>query len=213
MSDKAVPGSHWAAHRERGSFALMKLTAAAVRLLGRRAMAPLLYLIVLYFYLFGRSARQSAWAYQCHLADWSGRRDLAPSWRSVFGQFTGCAALTCAYAGCNAHFCAFCLADCGSDAHPHVRTCRLNPKQNEYFVSEAVWARVVDGERRRKLQAYWATLEAGLQDALASLWERRSDPPRPEARQAARCRVVRGAGGAAARHGLHGRAGDAARAR
>ena len=168
MSDKAVPGSHWAAHRERGSFALMKLTAAAVRLLGRRAMAPLLYLIVLYFYLFGRSARQSAWAYQCHLADWSGRRDLAPSWRSVFGQFTGCAALTCAYAGCNAHFCAFCLADCGSDAHPHVRTCRLNPKQNEYFVSEAVWARVVDGERRRKLQAYWATLEAGLQDALAA---------------------------------------------
>ncbi|MFG3696134.1 glycosyl transferase [Stutzerimonas stutzeri] len=88
MSDKAVPGSHWAAHRERGSFALMKLTAAAVRLLGRRAMAPLLYLIVLYFYLFGRSARQSAWAYQCHLAAWSGRRDLAPSWRSVFGQFT-----------------------------------------------------------------------------------------------------------------------------
>lgn len=91
-----------------------------------------------------------------------------PKCNSVFGQFTGCAALTCAYAGCNAHFCAFCLADCGSDAHPHVRACPLNPKRNEYFVDEATWARVVDGERRKKLQTYWATLGAGLQDALAA---------------------------------------------
>jgi predicted LPLAT superfamily acyltransferase len=86
VSEKAV-GTHWAAHRERGSFALMKLTAAAVRLLGRRVMAPLLYLIVLYFYLFGRSARQSAWTYQRHLSEWSGRRDLTPNWRTVFRQF------------------------------------------------------------------------------------------------------------------------------
>ncbi|MCQ4320585.1 glycosyl transferase [Stutzerimonas stutzeri] len=89
MSGKAASGVHWAAHRERGSFVLMKLTASAVRLLGRRAMAPLLYLIVLYFYLFGRSARQSAWAYQRHLADWSGRGELVPSWRSVYRQFMG----------------------------------------------------------------------------------------------------------------------------
>ena len=67
-----------------------------------------------------------------------------PKCRGVFGQFTGCAALTCAYASCNAHFCAFCLADCGGDAHPHVRTCRLNPKQNEYFVSEAECDGMVD---------------------------------------------------------------------
>ena len=91
-----------------------------------------------------------------------------PKCRGVFGQFTGCAALTCAYAGCNAHFCAFCLADCGGDAHPHVRTCRLNPKQNEYFVSEAEWARIIDGERRNKLQTYWATLEPEVKDTLAA---------------------------------------------
>jgi len=91
-----------------------------------------------------------------------------PKCSRVFGQFTGCAALTCAYAGCHAHFCAFCLADCGRDAHPHVRECRLNPKQNEYHVSEAEWARVVDGERRRKLQAYWSTLEPEVKDALAA---------------------------------------------
>ena len=91
-----------------------------------------------------------------------------PKCSRVFGQFTGCAALTCAYAGCLAHFCAFCLADCGSDAHPHVRKCRLNPRQNEHFVSEAEWARVIDGELRRKLQAYWATLEAEVKEALAA---------------------------------------------
>lgn len=87
MIGKAAANSHWAAHRERGSFVLMKLTAQAVRLLGRRTMAPLLYLIVLYFYWFGRRARQSAWAYQRNLAKWSGRDDLAPSWRSVYRQF------------------------------------------------------------------------------------------------------------------------------
>ena len=40
---------HWAGQRERGSFALMKFTALAARHLGRRALSPLLYLIVAYF--------------------------------------------------------------------------------------------------------------------------------------------------------------------
>ena len=91
-----------------------------------------------------------------------------PRCGSVFDQFVGCAALTCAAANCGAGFCAFCLTDCGSDAHAHVRECRLNPKRNEYFVSEAEWARVVDGQRREKLQAYWATLEPEVRDALAA---------------------------------------------
>ncbi|MCQ4296190.1 glycosyl transferase [Pseudomonas stutzeri] len=86
MSEAPMP-SHWAAQRERGSFALMRLTAWAVRVLGRRAMAPLLYLIVLYFYLFGRSARDSARQYQGNLARWSGRTELQRSTRSVYRQF------------------------------------------------------------------------------------------------------------------------------
>ncbi|MHB0766461.1 LpxL/LpxP family acyltransferase [Stutzerimonas sp. NM35] len=87
MSQAPQRSAHWAAQRERGSFALMKLTVRIVRLLGRRAMTPLLYLIVLYFYLFGRNARQSAWTYQRNLASWSGRSHLAPSAGSVYGQF------------------------------------------------------------------------------------------------------------------------------
>jgi len=87
MSQAQQRNRHWAAQRERGSYALMKLTVRALQLLGRRAITPLLYLIVLYFYLFGRSARQSAWTYQRHLANWSGRGELTPTARSVFHQF------------------------------------------------------------------------------------------------------------------------------
>ncbi|MDD0973672.1 glycosyl transferase [Pseudomonas fontis] len=78
---------HWADHQERGSFWLMKFTALAVRLLGRRLLAPLLYAIVLYFFLFGRRARHSIRAYQQHLASWSGRPELRPNQRRVFAQF------------------------------------------------------------------------------------------------------------------------------
>ncbi|KTC40116.1 LpxL/LpxP family acyltransferase [Pseudomonas sp. L5B5] len=78
---------HWAEHSERGSFWLMKLTAFGVRVLGRRALGPLLYAIVFYFFVFGRSARRSIWQYQERLARFAGRDDLLPSQRRVFGQF------------------------------------------------------------------------------------------------------------------------------
>ena len=90
-----------------------------------------------------------------------------PKCGMVFGEYTGCAALTCAYAGCNAHFCALCLKDCGQDAHPHVRTCPLNPKQNEYYVSADVWAGIVSKQRRDKLEQYWESLEAEVKNELA----------------------------------------------
>jgi predicted LPLAT superfamily acyltransferase len=55
---------HWAAQKERGSFWLMKLTALALRRLGRRPMTPVLYLIVLYFFVSGRRARRHVRQYQ-----------------------------------------------------------------------------------------------------------------------------------------------------
>ncbi|TAM24250.1 MAG: glycosyl transferase [Rhodanobacter sp.] len=87
MSDAGVQEPHWAAQKERGSFALMKLTALALRHLGRRPMTPVLYLIVLYFFVFGRRARRNIRQYQTYLADWSGRDELRPTTRRVFGQF------------------------------------------------------------------------------------------------------------------------------
>eukprot|EP01103_Thecamoeba_quadrilineata_P018262 TRINITY_DN687_c0_g1_i1.p1 TRINITY_DN687_c0_g1~~TRINITY_DN687_c0_g1_i1.p1 ORF type:complete len:2369 (-),score=253.94 TRINITY_DN687_c0_g1_i1:25-7131(-) len=43
-----------------------------------------------------------------------------PRCRTAFVDFTGCFALTCQ---CTAAFCAWCLTDCGRDAHPHVAQC------------------------------------------------------------------------------------------
>lgn len=81
------PSRHWAEQGERGSFWLMKLTAVLVRLLGRRLLSPLIHGIVLYFFLFGRKARRSAWQYQQRLAAWSGGQVPAPTHGRVFGQF------------------------------------------------------------------------------------------------------------------------------
>jgi predicted LPLAT superfamily acyltransferase len=78
---------HWAGQRERGSFILMKFTAWLARKLGRRLISPLLYLIVLYFYLFGAKARRSIRQYQYNLANWSARPALQPTRMSVFRQF------------------------------------------------------------------------------------------------------------------------------
>ncbi|MDD1013996.1 glycosyl transferase [Pseudomonas rubra] len=78
---------HWAQRQERGSFWLMKLTALGIKLLGRRLLSPVLYGIVLYFFVCGRRARLSIWQYQQNLADWSGQASLRPSLRRVFGQF------------------------------------------------------------------------------------------------------------------------------
>src|SRR3989344_4366595 len=78
---------HWAKHNERGSYLLMAFTAWLGRPLGRRILSPLLHLIVLYFYIAGGTARRSVHEYQQRLAIWSGRPELTPTRRSVFGQF------------------------------------------------------------------------------------------------------------------------------
>lgn len=79
--------SHWAAQKERGSFVGMKLTAIAVKLLGRRVVTPVIHLIVLYFFATGRQARHNVRHYQRRLAAWSGRTDLFPRSRAVFAQY------------------------------------------------------------------------------------------------------------------------------
>jgi len=78
---------HWAAQRERGSFALMKLTAWLARYLPRWMLAPLLYTIAGYFFIFGARARRSIHEYQTRLAATSGRTELRPRFSSVFAQF------------------------------------------------------------------------------------------------------------------------------
>lgn len=46
-----------------------------------------------------------------------------PRCLSAFDDFIGCFALSCANNACQAAICAWCLADCGRDAHAHVLQC------------------------------------------------------------------------------------------
>lgn len=87
MSEPLVQERHWSAHKERGSFVLMWLTAFSVRVFGRRLLAPVLYLIVLYFFASARRARRNIRQYQTYLAEWSGKPALKPTLGSVFRQF------------------------------------------------------------------------------------------------------------------------------
>ena len=87
MSEPLLQERHWSAHKERGSFVLMWLTAFSVRVFGRRLLAPVLYLIVLYFFASARSARRHIRQYQTYLAEWSGNAALKPTLGSVFQQF------------------------------------------------------------------------------------------------------------------------------
>jgi predicted LPLAT superfamily acyltransferase len=65
----------------------MKLIAVLTRLLGRTLITPVLYGVVLYFFVTGRVARNSIREYQDNLAQWSGRADLQASSMRVFRQF------------------------------------------------------------------------------------------------------------------------------
>lgn len=87
VTEQLAQEHHWSAHKERGSFFLMRLTAFSVRMLGRRLLAPVLYLIVLYFFASAGRARRNIRQYQTYLAEWSGNASLRPTWRRVFEQF------------------------------------------------------------------------------------------------------------------------------
>jgi len=79
--------THWATQRERGSFILMKLTVWLARHLPRWLLAPVLYAIVGYFFIFARRARHSIYQYQTNLAALSHPPRVQPNIASVFSQF------------------------------------------------------------------------------------------------------------------------------
>ncbi|MCJ8170371.1 LpxL/LpxP family acyltransferase [Atopomonas sediminilitoris] len=77
----------WAQEKERGALILMRLLAWCAKHLGRAVISPVLHLIVLYFFIFGRQARQSSRQYQARLATFAQRPDWAPTLRTQFRHF------------------------------------------------------------------------------------------------------------------------------
>jgi hypothetical protein len=85
-----------------------------------------------------------------------------PRCHAVFIDFAGCFALRCNRCPCA--FCAWCLEDCGGDAHTHVaNTCVHKPRGAQvYHGSQADFEAQNLRRRRRLLGAHLMDLEPGL---------------------------------------------------
>jgi hypothetical protein len=90
-----------------------------------------------------------------------------PRCSQVFVDFEGCFALACSRAGCNCKFCAYCLTDCGQDAHPHVRQCEHNiaPGRN-LFGNAALFENAQHTRRGRMLREFLGTLDQGMRSQV-----------------------------------------------
>jgi hypothetical protein len=76
-----------------------------------------------------------------------------PRCGQAFFDFDGCFALACARCRCG--FCAYCLADCGGDAHAHVAACPHNTAPGRgAFGGPDGFRRAQNGRRARALREY-----------------------------------------------------------
>lgn len=82
-----IPDTHWARQEERGNVWLMKLTVLAARKLGRGVMTPVIWVVTLYFYLFGPRARHAIKEYQQRLAQQQPELPLFPKRAPVYRQY------------------------------------------------------------------------------------------------------------------------------
>ena len=67
-----------------------------------------------------------------------------PRCRRAFVDFDGCCALTCCNSDCECGFCAWCLKDCGEDAHSHVPRC---PNWSSQVSERSMWAKSEEWNR------------------------------------------------------------------
>eukprot|EP01041_Mallomonas_annulata_P002547 gene2547-4973_t len=74
-----------------------------------------------------------------------------PRCKVAFADFDGCFALTCSVP-CRAGFCAWCLTDCGTDAHGHVAQCPHRPATvHGYFGTKEQFEEHHRNRRRKKV--------------------------------------------------------------
>jgi hypothetical protein len=87
-----------------------------------------------------------------------------PRCSQAFVDFTGCMALTCSAAGCGCEFCAWCLKDCGKDAHSHVRNCPVRPAGvDTYFATSDQYREAWKQRRIDLLEDFLCAKEVPLQ--------------------------------------------------
>eukprot|EP00930_Biecheleria_cincta_P057473 TRINITY_DN43405_c0_g1_i1.p1 TRINITY_DN43405_c0_g1~~TRINITY_DN43405_c0_g1_i1.p1 ORF type:complete len:1004 (+),score=217.85 TRINITY_DN43405_c0_g1_i1:45-3056(+) len=88
-----------------------------------------------------------------------------PDCRQAFVDFDGCLALKCSR--CNCGFCGWCLKDCGTDAHEHVRSCRHKPRNADVYYATLDEFDVAMKDRQRELlQKYLQKLDSKTREAV-----------------------------------------------
>jgi predicted LPLAT superfamily acyltransferase len=80
------PATHWARLAERGMYGAVRLSAAAVRLFGRRGSLAVLAPVVLFFYLTGGDQRRASRAFLTRASSASRRMDR-PGWLAGYRHF------------------------------------------------------------------------------------------------------------------------------
>ena len=83
-----------------------------------------------------------------------------PRCSAAFLDFTGCFALTCHR--CHCGFCAWCLTDCGGDAHRHVAVCDENRKGGQVYGTAVAFANAQRQRRQRMVMEYLTDVEESL---------------------------------------------------
>jgi hypothetical protein len=96
-----------------------------------------------------------------------------PRCRQAFLDFDGCFAIRCNVCQCG--FCGWCLQDCGTDAHAHVRKCSNRPPGHEetYFGTKEQFIRAQKINRERKIHDFLSTLSK--EDAKKALQSCKDD--------------------------------------
>ena len=79
-----------------------------------------------------------------------------PRCEAAFYDFDGCFALTCQR--CSAGFCAYCLNDCGNDAHQHVADCPHSLHPGDVYGRFKDFTEVQRQRRQRMVREYLATI-------------------------------------------------------
>ena len=83
-----------------------------------------------------------------------------PRCEAAFLDFEGCFALTCHRCRCG--FCAYCLADCGNDAHQHVPRCPNNLRRGDVYGDMLTFERAQQQRRQRMVREYLATVDQDI---------------------------------------------------
>ena len=87
-----------------------------------------------------------------------------PRCHLVFHAFDGCFALKCRSCGCA--FCAWCLQDCGKDAHSHVAKCKFRTSADALYGTEAEFRECHRVRKIRLIKHYMKQFPLETKDLL-----------------------------------------------